>query len=72
LGQISEATVTAERCVSDVAELGDQLIAALDHLEQLEAALAQAQAGRTALEAELAAVRRETAAAEEPAATSTQ
>jgi chromosome segregation ATPase len=59
LGQISEAAVTAERCVADVAELGDQLIAALDHLEQLEAALAQAQAGRSALAAELAAVRRE-------------
>jgi len=58
-GQISEATVTAERCVADVSELGEQLIAALDHLEQLEAALAQAQAGRSALAAELAAVRRE-------------
>ena len=58
-GQISEATVTAERCVADVSELGEQLIAALDHLEQLEAALAQAQAGRSALAAELTAVRRE-------------
>ncbi len=58
-GQISEATVTAERCVADVSELGEQLIAALDHLEQLEAALAQAQAGRSALAAELTAVRQE-------------
>lgn len=73
LGRISEATVTAERCVADVAELGDQLIAALDHLEQLEAALAQAQAGRAALAAELDAVRREQGQpAESSAADTTQ
>jgi chromosome segregation ATPase len=58
-GQIADATVTAERCVADVGDLGEQLIAALGHLEQLEAALAQAQAGRSALAAELAAVRKE-------------
>ena len=67
MGQISEAAVTAERCVADVAELGDQLISALDHLEQLEAALAQAQAGRSALAAELAAARRENGETDEAA-----
>lgn len=71
MGQISEAAVTAERCVADVAELGDQLIAALDHLGQLEAALAQAQAGRSALAAELAAARKDNGETEEEASADT-